>query len=339
MLAILQLVIADLVEFVVSEWRQLRQQTSQPIKALPREAELAYAHDVLQSEALSSAPTAVSPIVHEEAKEVALSQPAPVVETRAVALPDVVQPLLLPEAVTVPNYAQLAATEAESATMVVSELYPVSMYVVEEGGAPLFTSARVGFDERLFQVPYGQVVTVQSYEGKYAYVLVHGQVGFIAKDQLTPHKTDVWPALTPKTQYLADTPATIFVRKLLRDPFLAGYLSMPLQPGEYILLRLKQDSLTLPWPDVSTQPRVPGVWHQLLRGIRGIHTTVMPLTDSIMEWIAEDGEGRLAYVEAVLPDRTLRVSAVGMVVEGEYGEITLPESVWREWRPVFMEVA
>jgi hypothetical protein len=57
-----------------------------------------------------------------------------------------------------------------------------------------------------------------------------------------------------------------------------------------------------------------------------------------MEWYAEDGMGRLAYVEAVLPDETLRISGVGIAVSGEYSELVLKPSVWREWRPVFISV-
>ena len=47
---------------------------------------------------------------------------------------------------------------------------------------------------------------------------------------------------------------------------------------------------------------------------------------------------RLGYVEAGLPDETLKISAVGAMVPGEYTESIVPAALWREWRPVFINV-
>jgi hypothetical protein len=210
------------------------------------------------------------------------------------------------------------------------------LYVEARDGVALLATPHLAFDTSLRMLAFGQAVTLKRFHDRYAEVLVRGQVGFIPKDALTESVERVQPRLHTGTIYEATHEATSAIRLLLEDTFLAGALALPLQAGEYVLYRLMRDHVTIPWP--SVRPRMPGQWHTLLRGQIGVHSGVAPKTDSVMEWLAEDGDGRLAYVDAVLPDQTLRLSGVGIAVAGEYSELTVPASLWREWRPVFITI-
>ncbi len=193
------------------------------------------------------------------------------------------------------------------------------------------------FDGKIDTVSYGQSVLVRGYVGRYAEVMVNNQLGYIEKDMLTVDRATVWPSLIAGTKYAVDQVATTQIRLLIGDEFQAGLLGLELQAGEYVLWRLLADQLPIAWP--SARPRLPGNWHQLLRGHIGIKMGVEPLADSIIEWVAEDGDGRVAYVEQVWPDKTIQVSGVGIAVAGEFSQLTLPISIWREWRPVFIVVS
>jgi hypothetical protein len=210
------------------------------------------------------------------------------------------------------------------------------LYIVSTDGARLYAKPHVDFDAAIAVIPYGRAVSVKGYVGRFVEVAAGQFTGYILKDDSTPESGRVWPQFVTGVCYDYDHQVTYQIRRILADEFLAGELLMPLQAGEYILTRLLRDQVSIAWPPI--RPRVPGQWHQLLRGVAGIFTSVTAKTDTVMEWEHEDGVGRLAYVEAVLPDQTLRVSGVGLAVPGEYSEILLPVSMWREWRPVFMSI-
>lgn len=214
---------------------------------------------------------------------------------------------------------------------------PIVMYVCCVEGTPRYTAPQREFDGVVEMVPYGAAVTVVGYRGRYTSVLRGGHTGWISKDDLTPDKQSVWPQLIVHHEYLATESDTIKLRAIIQDVFGAGVEQLPLQAGEYILFRLMQDHRTIAWP--LTRPRLPGSWQTILRGIMGIHSTVTPKTDSIVEWNTESGEGRLAYVEAVSPDNTISLTLVGLTIAGQYETLTLTEEEWRELRPVFIEVA
>ncbi len=212
----------------------------------------------------------------------------------------------------------------------------VTLYVVTPEGVPLLAMPYEQFDGVLARLAFGQAVTLRAYDGRYAQVLSRGLVGYIEKSALRVDVHLVAPELKVGTIYGPIDTDTGAIRRLIRDEFSAGVLALPLQAGEYILYRLGRDQVSITWP--TTRPRVPGHWHTILRGVHGIHAGVVAKTDTIMEWHAEDGDGRLAYVEAVLPDQTLRLSGVGIAVAGEYSVLTVPVGVWREWRPVFITI-
>jgi hypothetical protein len=213
---------------------------------------------------------------------------------------------------------------------------PQIMYVLEPAGVPLLISPVLTFDGALATLGYGQAVSVVSYHNQYAHISAQGKRGYVRKDDITPHKADVWPHFMSGVRYEADTKEASQLRTIIHDTFGAGRLLLPLQAGEYILYRLLLDQHTIVWPDV--RPREPGRWHEILRGQQYIRSTVSPVTDSVMEWTGEDGLGRLGYVEAVLPDLTIRLTGIGVAEAGEYTEALIPSNVWREWRPVFITV-
>lgn len=213
---------------------------------------------------------------------------------------------------------------------------PVVMYVQNPEGAASRVTPAVDFDTIQLLYPYGTAVTVSEFCGNYAHVLRGDVKGWLHKDDLTPHKTEVWPQLREWVIYAASATDAVKIRALIQDSFSAGTLALPLQAGEYILFRLLFDNRTIVWPD--DRPRLPGHWQTILKGVKGVHATIMPKTDSVMEWQSESDGGRLAYVEAVNPDNTITTTCVGLIVAGQYTKQIWTQDQWRELRPVFIEV-
>lgn len=213
---------------------------------------------------------------------------------------------------------------------------PVVMYVTAPVGTPCIYSPHMDFDAVIDTLPFGTAVTVIGYQGRYASVNRSNITGWVLKDDVTPQKSEVWPELMSGVVYDASHEDTKKIRLLINDTFGAGVLQLPLQAGEYINLRLKSEHRTIPW--TKKRPRVAGSWATLLRGVKGVYIGVVPKTDSIMEYQREDGEGRLGYVEGVTPELAITISNVGEGESGRYTIKTMSAEVWRELRPVFIEV-
>ncbi len=212
---------------------------------------------------------------------------------------------------------------------------PMVMYVTVPSTA-LQRVPRLDFDVKISTLPYGTAVTAVSYEGGYVKVFKNEVEGWIKKDCLHPVKESVWPVLRNGVRYDGANAELRKLRLCIGDMFTAGEINLPLQAVEYIVFRLAHDHRYIQWPDV--RPRDPGAWQWILRGSLGIHASVVPVTDSVMEWLANDGFGRLAYVEAVHPDQSIEISLVGLHQAGLYETIRLTSGEWRELRPVFIEV-
>ena len=213
---------------------------------------------------------------------------------------------------------------------------PTIMYVCEQSGAWGFKEPYEEFDTAISYFPYGTAVTVLSFKGRYARIWKSENESWILKDILTPNKESVWPVLMANLIYDSETKETKNIRFLLKDIFGAGRFSLPLQSGEYILYRLLIDNRQIEWSNI--RPRLPGTWQKILKGRAGVHMSVFPKTDSIMEWVDENGEGYLAYVEAVSPDNTLLIRASGIEEVGLFTEKKINEVTWHELRPIFIEV-
>jgi len=214
---------------------------------------------------------------------------------------------------------------------------PVVMYVSVALGTACVQSPHIDFDSVIEILPYGTAVTVIGYQGRFASVNRSNITGWVLKDDISPQKSNVWPQFISGTTYDMYHEVTVQTRLLINDMFGAGALGLPLQAGEYITVRLKSEHRTIVWS--RKRPRAAGMWAKLLRGTAGIHIGVSPKTDSIIEWQEEGGEGRLGYVDAVAADNTITIGAVGVGEAGLFTVKTMSEEVWRELRPVFIEVA
>ena len=181
----------------------------------------------------------------------------------------------------------------------------------------------------------GKKVQLMDYEGRFARVLTEEINGWVLKDMVTTQKQSVWPELISGQMYEAINPATISIRALLEDEFFTSELYVPLQATEYITYRLKEKNITLPWP--KTRPRVVGLWYEILKGCRGVVSSLEPKTGSIMEGTLQDSDSFLAYVEAVRVDGSLDITSVGRMLEGQYLRETLSKDQVFSLRPVFIQ--
>ena len=64
---------------------------------------------------------------------------------------------------------------------------------------------------------------------------------------------------------------------------------------------------------------------------------VTPKTESVMEYIVDD-IGHLAFVEAVFPDGSMKITEIGKFDDNAYTEGILASDQWKELRPVFIEI-
>lgn len=211
---------------------------------------------------------------------------------------------------------------------------PVVKYI-SETTALLFDPVKQ-YDGKIADLLYGDAVTVAGYQGNYARVQSSQGTGWVEKDSLAKRKEDVWPVWVLGEWYDASHPNTAKVRELIKDEFFAGRAGLSLQSAEFVTVTLLADKRSITWPVMGK--RIAGRWHQMLRGTIGIHSVVYPVTDSVMEWTDEDGIGHLAFVRSVRPDKTIRIEGINILENGVYESVLLPEALWREWRPVFIEV-
>lgn len=285
--------------------------------------------ETVEKHTLSSRPTYTE--LPGKSESISLSPIAAPLSLPAVEVSLVETELVLPETTEVALPLTMTPVTTESLNK------PGMLYVVRDTtGTKLFKEPVQQFDSQLRTLPYGQIVALRRFEGQYAEVLAYGQVGFVHKDALTPQLETVWPTLVSGTVYLADSDVAKIYRQHINDEFLGGAIGLPLTAEEYVTVRLLRDRLAIAWP--QARPRLAGSWHTFLRGVHGVRSMIAPQPDTIIEWFLEDEVGRLGYVEAVLPDETLKISAVGAMVPGEYTESIVPAALWREWRPVFINV-
>jgi len=265
----------------------------------------------------------------------------PLVSTSVPIIPPVITTASVGSTISIPTKETSHLTADDDATRIVlprARLHePSILYVSALAGTVCLQEPGGVFDAIITTLSFGTAVTVAGFSGRYAHVQKGNYTGWVLKDDITPHKKDVWPELLTWGMYGAENPDTIKIRALINDEFGAGALALPLQAGEYVQLRLLQDKRTIVWP--TGRPRLPGGWQSLLKGTLGIHSTITPKTDTIMEWQTENDGGRLAYVEAVGLDGVITTSCVGLVVAGQYTKQVWGAGDWKELRPTFIEVS
>lgn len=222
----------------------------------------------------------------------------------------------------------------KSSPSVHTSFSPSIMYVTK--ATALLTHPVKQYDGCIAELFYGEAVSAANFQGRYVNVQTSKGTGWIDKDHVSKLKTDAWPTWSNGVWYGSEHLVTKQVRKLINDNFFAGSAGLPLQPAEFVSAVLLEDKRSIKWPMATG--RTPGRWHQLLRGLLGVHIVVYPVTDSIMEWIDDEGVGHLAYVREVHPDKTLKIEGIGILEEEIFESVFLPEALWREWRPIFIEV-
>jgi hypothetical protein len=203
-------------------------------------------------------------------------------------------------------------------------------------GVSLYKNPTIEFDAEITRIPFGAMVVAGEPKGRFYPVTWGNLQGWVLQDCLADRATHIYPVFTIGEENLVDMPNTTQVRAIIQDEFGLGRSEFPLQAGEYVTYRLWKRGMEIVWPDV--RPRMPGNWHRILKGVSGVHVSTVPKVGAIMEYISDEEIGYLAYVDAVFPDESIAVSEVNNPDSGVYTETQLPKSVWKELRPVFIEV-
>lgn len=201
---------------------------------------------------------------------------------------------------------------------------------------PLFRNPTMEFDGVRMYIPYGAMVMVLQSQGRWSRVAYKSLQGWVLRDDLQDRSAHVYPDFTIGEPNRAEDPNTLRVRACIADEFGAGRAELSLQSSEYVLYRLARKGITISWPRI--RPRIEGVWHEILRGKKGIQIGVHPCGGCIMESTREDGVGHIAYVEAVFPDDTISISEADFPSDGIYNERILTKEEWRELKPVFIDI-
>lgn len=208
---------------------------------------------------------------------------------------------------------------------------------VGEDNTPLYTNPTTEFDGVVATLPYGAMVMALENKGRWVNISYANHTGWALRDMFFDRAAYVHPDFVVGEPNDTDSINTLRTRACIGNEFHADKAELPLTAGEYVLYRLyKKGVRTVPWPDA--RPRIPGIWHELLRGREQVYITIEPQGGSIMEYVREGGEGHLAFVEAVFPDDTISLSEVDYPDQGIYNERVLSREEWRELRPVFIGV-
>jgi hypothetical protein len=202
---------------------------------------------------------------------------------------------------------------------------------------PVFKNPTIEFDGQIGEVPFGDMVIVLEPRGRFYHIAWNALEGWVLKDDIADRAMRVYPAFTIGEENTIDHPNTAQVRAILGDVFGLGRSEFALQAGEYVLYRLWRKGKRIVWPDI--RPRVPGLWHKILKGSTQIHIGVVPKVGVIMEYMLSPEMGHLAYVEAVFPDYTITISEANFPDSGIYNERVLTKEEWKEFHPVFMTVS
>jgi len=201
---------------------------------------------------------------------------------------------------------------------------------------PIYANPTVEFDTQIGSIPYGELVLMVKPQGRFYQVIWNGIEGWVLRDDLADRANRVYPEFLVGQENLVDHVNTSHVRAIIGDTFGIGRSDFPLQAGEYIVYRLWRKGIHIPWTDV--RPRVPGLWHTILRGSPKVHSSITPTVGSIMEYVFDQEIGHVGYVEAVFPDQTITISEVNYPDSGIYNERELSQEEWKALKPVFINI-
>jgi hypothetical protein len=236
---------------------------------------------------------------------------------------------------TLPTFSSVAEILTQRAQPSDVALTPGATYFVGEEFVSLFYEPVFGFDSAVCPLPYGTPVSVRKLGGRWACVGTEFGEGWVLKDSLKVEREDIFPQLTEQVVYTHEHRETQKLRLCINDAFSGDRSQTSLSDAEFVTYRLGERGHHIPWS--LERPRVAGAWQKILRGKTGVHMGITPKEGTIMEYIHED-LGHLAYVEAVFPDESIKVASVGLIHEGEYTVSSLSRDVWKEMRPVFINI-
>ena len=211
-----------------------------------------------------------------------------------------------------------------------------SSYFVGESDVKVYMDPVIAFDNAIRTLTFGEMVEVHTYVGRWAHITSGGIDGWVLKDVLREQSREVQPAFTSGVTYDAFHSETQKLRRNINDAFQGDIVGCMLQDVEYVTYMLQKKGRVIPWG--HTRPRIAGTWQRYLRGYAGIFMSISPKTDTVMEYITEEGVGHVAYVSSVFPDEGIFVSSIGILEEGVYSEMMLSKEEYRELRPVFIEI-
>ncbi len=235
-----------------------------------------------------------------------------------------------------PTFKKIEAVLKQDPPLALANEKNVVMYV-GTNETPLYMKPTQEFDTCIGILAYGEMAMVLEQRGRWAKVVCRELEGWVLREDLVDRAAYVYPEFVIGEENDVDDPNTARVRAMLGDTFGGAKVEFPLQAGEYVMYRLKRKGLSIPWP--ATRPRVPGLWHSILKGVPGIHMGIVPKTGAVMEYVFKEELGHVAYVEAVFPDETIHISEVNYPDRGIYNERIITREEWRELRPVFIQVA
>jgi len=218
----------------------------------------------------------------------------------------------------------------------IDALHVGSQCFIGETDVDLYEDPATVFDTVQMSVSYGQQVRLLKLQGRWAQVRFAHDSGWLLKDSLRMFIDDVYPKFQQGISYYAEHPQTRKLRAVIGDMFSGEKGGHPLSAAEYVQYKLTQVNRVIPWG--SARARVPGTWQRRLKGVLGVHIGISPKTSCAMEYINDD-IGHLAFVEAVFPDGSIKITEIGKLDDASYTEDTLAPEQWRELGPVFIAIA
>ena len=235
---------------------------------------------------------------------------------------------------TAPSVSMPRTDAAPKAVHIQKSLQVGEQYFIGTVDSSMYQDPVLAFDNAVTKLKYGQNVRLISLQGRWAQVRLAGMVGWVFKDSLVMKSSDVYPYFTRDIQYDSKNPQTIKLRACIDDAFGGAASGYVLSAAEYVQYRLTQKNRIIDWGDIRM--RIPGTWQRKLAGRTGIHIGIAPKTESVMEYVYDD-MGHLAFVEAVFPDESIKISEIGKYDDASYTELTLSCEEWKELSPVFIE--
>jgi len=208
-------------------------------------------------------------------------------------------------------------------------------YFIGVIGTYFYHDPVLAFDNALKRLEYGMQVRLVSLQGRWAQVRLAGVVGWVFKDALVLQSDDVYPKFTSDISYDAQNPETVKLRACIDDLFGGARGEHDLSAAEFVQYQLQQKKRFIDWGDIRM--RIPGTWQRKLRGKTGVHMSITPKTESVMEYVVDD-IGHLAFVEAVFPDGSIKIAQIGKMDDISYTEETIQPEQWKELQPVFIMV-